>query len=294
LAAPAGAGMSLEMTSALARAARPKPYVQALLEVLSTARLKRHLVLELARKQIAREHAGKTFGLFWGIFQPLFLFGVYALIYGVVFRVKIGGTFELPRNFTIYLLAGLVPWLAFLFLMARATTLLTGNAQLVKQVVFELSLLPIAQTIASCLALVLGLGFVGVYTLVAYASLPVTYLALPLVLVLQFLAMLGAAFALSAIGVFFRDVGDLVQVAGVVLIFLLPIVYLPSAVPSAFQYAVWANPFSYMVWCYQDVLYFGRLEHPEAWVVFTVLALFLFAGGYRLFRRLRPHYADVL
>jgi lipopolysaccharide transport system permease protein len=282
------------MTSTLARVARPKPYVQALLELVALLRAQRYLALEMARKQVATEHAGKTLGLFWGIFQPLFLFAVYAFIYGVVFRVRIGNTYELPLNFTVYLLAGLVPWLSFLLLMARSTTLLTGNALLVRQVVFELPLLPIAATLASCLALVLGVGFIAVYTLFVYASLPVTYLALPLLLLLQFLAMLGSAFALSAIGVFFRDIGDLVQVAGVVLIFLLPIVYLPSAVPGAFELLLWLNPFSYMVWCYQDLLYFGRFEHPIAWVVFTLWAWLSFVGGYRLFRRLRPHYGNVL
>jgi lipopolysaccharide transport system permease protein len=257
-------------------------------------RSKPYLVFELAKKQIATEHAGKAFGPFWGIFQPLFLFAVYAVIYGVVFRVKIGGTFELPLNFTVYLLSGLVPWLSFLFLMARSTTLLSGNAHLVKQVIFELSLLPVAAALASCLALVLGLAFIGIYTLVDHGSVAPTYAVIPVLVALQFLAMLGSAFVLSSIGVFFRDISDLVQMSGIVLLFLLPIVYLPSAVPSSFKFLLWLNPFSYMVWCYQDALYFGRFEHPYAWVVFAGWSLLLFIGGYRLFRRLRPHFANVL
>jgi lipopolysaccharide transport system permease protein len=282
------------MTSTLARAARPKPYLDAFLEVLRLLRERRYLIFELARKQISTEHAGKTFGLFWGVFQPLFLFAVYAFIYGVVFRVKIGGTYELPLDFTTYLLAGLVPWLSFLFLMARSSSLLTGNAHIVKQVIFDLPLLPIGATLAACLPLVVGIGFIGLYTFVANGSIPATYVAIPLLVVVQYLAMLGSAFVLSAVGVFFRDIGDLVQIAGIVLIFLLPIVYLPGSVPEAFQVAVRLNPFSYMVWCYQDVLYFGRFEHPVAWFLFPAGALLLFVGGYRLFRRLRPHYANVL
>jgi lipopolysaccharide transport system permease protein len=282
------------MTSTLARIAWPKPYLQASSELLALVRARRPLLLELTKRQAFAEHAGKTFGAFWGIFQPLFLFAVYAFIYGVVFAVKIGGTYELPRNFTIYLLAGLIPWLVFLMLMAKATTLLTANAALVKQVVFELTLLPTAATLAACLTLLLGIAFVGVYSLAQYGSLPATYLALPVLIALQFLAMLGSAFALSSIGVFFRDISDFVQVAGIVLVFLLPIVYIPSAVPDAFEVLIWLNPFSYMVWCYQDLLYFGRFEHLEAWLIFPLWALFLGAGGYRLFRRVRPHFANVL
>jgi lipopolysaccharide transport system permease protein len=248
----------------------------------------------MTKRQISAEHSGKALGRFWGIFQPLFLFLVYAVIYGVVFRQHIGGTYALPRNFTVYFLAGLVPWLSFLFLMGRATALITGNSQLVKQVVFDVRLLPIAGTLASALPLVLGLGFIAVYTFIVYHSVPVTYLLLPVLVVIQLIAMLGTAFLLSAIGVFFRDIGDFVQIAGVVLIFLLPVVYLPSSIPAAFDPLLWLNPFSYMVWCYQDVLYFGRFEHHACWWIFPLLSLFLLVAGYRFFRRLRPHFSDVL
>jgi|tagenome__1003787_1003787.scaffolds.fasta_scaffold20927186_2 lipopolysaccharide transport system permease protein len=281
-------------TSSITRVLRPRPYVGASRELLGLIVTRRPLIVEMAKRQVATEHSGKTFGRFWGIFQPLFLFAVYAFIYGVVFKAKIGGTTELPRNFTVYFLSGLVPWLSFLFLMARGPTLVTSNVQLVKQVVFELPLLPIAACLAGLLSLVLGLGFIGAYTLYEYHSLPWTYLALPFLVLLQFFAMLGAAFTLAAVGVFFRDIGDFVQVAGVVLIFLMPIVYLPSAVPAAFDPILWLNPFSYMVWCYQDLLYYGAFRHHGAWWVFPLWTAILFAGGYRLFRRLRPHFADVL
>jgi lipopolysaccharide transport system permease protein len=65
-------------------------------------------------------------------------------------------------------------------------------------------------------------------------------------------------------------------------------------VPAAFDPILWLNPFSYMIWCYQDVLYFGSLGHQAAWVIFPAWSLFIFAGGYRVFRRVRPLFANVL
>jgi lipopolysaccharide transport system permease protein len=114
------------------------------------------------------------------------------------------------------------------------------------------------------------------------------------ILVSQFLAMAGVAFVLSAIGTFIRDVRDLVQLSAVVLIFLMPIVYLPNQIPSAFNPLLWLNPFTYMVYCYQDALYFGRFAHPYSWVAFPLWSAFIFTAGYRLFRRVRPFFADVL
>jgi lipopolysaccharide transport system permease protein len=85
-----------------------------------------------------------------------------------------------------------------------------------------------------------------------------------------------------------------VQILNVIGIYLMPIVYLPSMVPGIFQPLLYLNPFSYMVWCYQDAVYFGRFEHPWAWLVFPMLCLGTFVLGYRLFRRLKLMLGNVL
>jgi lipopolysaccharide transport system permease protein len=54
------------------------------------------------------------------------------------------------------------------------------------------------------------------------------------------------------------------------------------------------NPFTYLVYCYQDIFYFGRIAHPWSWLAFPLWSLFCFVAGYRLFRRLRPYFANVL
>ncbi len=77
-------------------------------------------------------------------------------------------------------------------------------------------------------------------------------------------------------------------------VFLMPVFYLPAAVPSIFRPIIYCNPFSYMVWCYQDACYFGRFEHPWAWGVFATLSLGTFYVGYLVFRRLKPMFGNVL
>lgn len=278
----------------LLRVLDPRPYVQAFVELVVLLSRKRTLTYEVARREISSEHTGKALGMFWGLLQPLFLLIVYAFIYGVVFKAKIGGTYALPRNFTIYLLSGLVPWFAFQLSMTKATSVIVGNANLVKEVVFDINVLPIATTLAACLSLLLGLGFITILTLVTYGTLPLTYLALPVIMLAQFFAMAGVAFALASLGTFIRDVRDLVQLSAVVLIFLMPIVYLPNQIPAAFNPLLWLNPFTYMVYCYQDILYYGRFQHQVSWIAFPLGSLLVFAAGYRLFRRVRPFFANVL
>ena len=277
-----------------ARLLDPRAYIRAFAELGSLLFRQRTLTMEMAKREIASEHAGKHLGRFWGVFQPLALLAVYAIVYGVVFRAKIGGTYELPRNYTIYLLSGLVPWFAFQLSMSKSASVIPANAAFVKQVIFDLNVLPLATVIFAFFPLVLGIGFIGVYTLADYHSVPVLYAALPVALLFEFFAMAGVAFALSALGVFIRDIRDVVQLSAIVLIFLMPIVYLPGQVPAAFNPLLWLNPFTYMVYVFQDVLYYGRVEHPLSWIAFGVGSLFAFALGYRLFKRVKPYFANVL
>jgi homopolymeric O-antigen transport system permease protein len=277
-----------------ARLLHPLPYIRAFGDVLRLLHKNRALTVEVVRREIRGQHAGLLLGRAWGILQPLFLMALYAFVFGVVFRVRIGGSFELPRNYTIYSLSGMVPWLAFVQSMARGATAITDNASVVKQTVFQIEVLPVARAITACVPLLVGLLFVAILSLVQYHDVPLTYALVPLLVVLQLIAMTGASFALGAIGAFVRDVREIVQLFSVIGIFVLPIVYLPESVPDVFRPLLYANPFSYVVWAYQDALYYGRFEHPWAWPVFTLGALFTFVLGYRIFRRAKPFFGNAL
>ena len=299
LAGAPGAGARLgraatRTIAALGRLLHPAASVQAFGEVGRLLFRNRMLTAEMTRREIRGEHAGHVLGSSWGIVQPLALMALYAFVFGVVFRVRVGGTFELPRDFTVYMLSGLVPWLALIQALGKSVTAINVNSQLVKGSLFPLEILPVTSALAAALPLLVGVAFIVVYTLAAEGGLPATILLVPVVFAFQLVAMAGLAFALSAVGVFVRDVRQIVPIVSLLGIFVLPIVYLPTAVPEVFQPVLYANPASYLVWTWQDVLYFGRFEHPWAWAVFMVGSVLLFVTSYRLFRKLKPHFGDVL
>ena len=200
----------------------------------------------------------------------------------------------MPLNYTSYLLAGLIPWLAFQESMGKASTTITSNAHIVKQVIFPLEVLPVKTVIATLVSDVVFLALLIIYTLITNHALPWTYLLLPVLIVIQIFAMIGVSYLLSSIGVFFRDIKDVVQIFLSIAFFILPILYLPESVPVAVRYILYINPFSYMIWCFQDILYFGRFAHPWAWLVFSSMSLAVFVIGYRTFRKLKVLYGDVL
>jgi lipopolysaccharide transport system permease protein len=96
------------------------------------------------------------------------------------------------------------------------------------------------------------------------------------------------------VGAYFRDLKDFMQIYCVVGIYLMPVAYLPQWVPDTVRPLLYCNPFSYMVWCFQDVCFFGRLEHPWAWPVFLVGSVLLFLLGARVFRKLKVGFGSAL
>lgn len=271
-----------------------KGHFQAFTEVISLLTRHRDLTWEMAKREISDRYAGQAFGPLWAIAHPLFMMGLYVFIFAFVFKMKIGGTVEMPLDYTTYLLSGLVAWMGCQEAMTKSCTAITSHAALVKQVVFPLEILPVKGVLAALFPQSVSLAILILYVVVTNGSLPVTYLLIPVLLIFQILGMIGVSYLLAPIGAYFRDIKDFVQLFSLAGVYLMPVFYLPTWVPELFKPLLYLNPFSYLIWCYQDALYFGRFEHPWAWVVTSVLSVTVFVLGYRAFRKLKPLLGNVL
>jgi lipopolysaccharide transport system permease protein len=254
----------------------------------------RQLTWEMIKRDITDRYAGQIFGSTWAIGHPLILMAIYSFVFTFIFSSRMGDQADFPRDYTTYLLSGLIPWMSFQEAMNRGSTAILLNANLVKQVVFPLEILPIKGIFSSLLTQGVATLFLMVYVLVKYYSLPWTYLLLPVLIFFQFLAMAGVCYLLAAVGSYFRDLKDVVQVFCIACLYAVPVFYLPSWVPGWFKLIFYLNPFSYMVWCFQDVCYFGRFEHPWAWPVFFALSLLSIVFGNRVFRKLKTMFGNIL
>ena len=153
----------------------------------------RILMYEMAKREITDRYAGQVFGALWAIGHPLILVVVYAFIFGKVMSLKVGGTADMPLDYTAYLLSGLLPWMAFQESLAKGTTAITANSSLVKQVVFPTEVLPAKTVLASLLTQVIGSVCLAVHVLMQSGSLPWTYALLPVLWFFQTLAMIGVS-----------------------------------------------------------------------------------------------------
>ncbi|MBI3411950.1 MAG: ABC transporter permease [Planctomycetes bacterium] len=254
----------------------------------------RTLTLEMARREILDRYAGQVLGVLWMVGHPLIQVAVYIFIFQVVFQVRIGASADNPMDYTVYLLSGLLPWLAFQESMTRGTLVIVGNSNLVKQVVFPLEVLPVKNVLACWATQLIGTALLLAYMVITTGGVPWTIVLLPVLWAAQCLAMIGVSCLLGAVGAYFRDMKDLIQVFCVVGVYLMPICYLPQWVPEVLRPFLYLNPFSYMSWCYQDVCFYGTVAHPWSWPIFLVGSGVVFVLGFSAFRRLKTYFGNLL
>ncbi len=254
----------------------------------------RQLTWEMIKRDITDRYAGQIFGSAWAIGHPLILMAIYTFVFTFIFSTRMGSQADFPLDYTTYLLSGLIPWMSFQESMGRGTTAILSNANLVKQVVFPLEILPVKGIFSSLLTQTVATLFLMAYVAIKFGTLPWTYSLVPLLMFFQFLAMAGVCFILAAVGSYFRDLKDIVQVFCIACLYGIPVFYLPDWLPGWFKPIFYLNPFSYMVWCYQDACYFGRFEHPWAWPVFFSLSFLGIIAGNRIFRKIKTMFGNIL
>src|SRR5262249_19753612 len=147
-----------------------------------------------------------------------------------------------------------------------------NNATIVKQMAFPLELLPL-KTLAGPLsfAAVSLLFLIGYGAWVTQGTIVPAYLVgLPVLIALSLLLFVGLSLLLGSLQVFLRDLKEFVGMFLGIGLFLHPILYFPEAVPEFVRPVLYASPFSYFLFCWQDVMFFGGMARPAAWVITTI------------------------
>lgn len=252
----------------------------------------RTLVKRLSVNDFKTRYAGNYLGIFWAFVQPVVTVLVYWFVFEVGFRS--GAVMEVP--FVLWLVSGLVPWFYFSDGLNGGTSSMIEYSYLVKKVVFKISILPIVKVLSN---MFVHLFFIGITILLFALSGRYPDLYTLQVLYYSFcmtVFVLGLCYATSAIIVFFRDLGQIINIFLQVGIWMTPIMWQYTMLPGRFQWVLKINPIYYVVKGYRDSLidkvwFFENLNQT---IYFWCLTVVIFGIGAFLFKRLKVHFADVL
>jgi len=256
----------------------------------------RYLIDQMIRRDLGQRYKGSYLGFLWSIINPILLLLIYTFIFSVVFKARWRPTDEnMPLGeFAITLFAGLIPFNLFSEVVNRAPTMVTGNVNYVKKVVFPLEVLVVVGVGTALLTSMINIGIVLIASLIFLKVIPPTIVFLPLAYIPLVLLNLGLGWFLASLGVYIRDIGQVVSVLTQVLFFMTPIFYPASSVPEKLRFILVLNPLSIIIGDFRDVLLWGNLFPIKEWIFWILLLGILTILGYVWFMATKKGFADVI
>ena len=253
----------------------------------------RSLLRSLVIRDIETRYRGTMLGFVWVVVYPLMMLAVYAFVFGGVFNARWGGSGDM-KDFVLMLYCGLIVHAVFSETLTRSTSAILSNPSYVKKVVFPLELLPFSHLGSALFNALVGLGLLCIFVLIQHHAIPATALFVPVVLLPLLILTAGLAWFLAALGVFFRDVGQMIGVAMTVLLFLSPVFYPASSMPKLAQKLIYLNPLTFPIEELRAVLILGNQPDWLHWSAYFLVAILVAVAGLWIFQKSRPAFADVI
>jgi lipopolysaccharide transport system permease protein len=252
------------------------------------------LIRSMARRDILARYRGSFGDVFWTVLNPLLLMATYFFVFGIVLQSRFGPD-QSRTGFALYFLAGMLPWLAFSEPVGRAASVILEHRNFVKKLVFPLDTLPVNQVVSGLVTELFGAAVFVVGLLAVRHTVPATVLWLPVLVIPQLMFTLGVCWFLAALGVYMRDLGQIMALVLTMWFFVTPICYQESTnLSPAIAAVMRQNPLYVLVRGYRAVFLEGHAPELFPLVKLWAIALVLFFLGHVWFYRLRKSFADVI
>ncbi|WFA22445.1 ABC transporter permease [Paenibacillus mucilaginosus] len=254
--------------------------------------VQRDLIFNLSKNDFKTRYAGSYLGIFWAFVQPIFTILVYWFVFEIGFRS--GPVNNVP--FVLWFMAGMIPWFFFSEALTNATYSFLEYSYLVKKVVFQIKVLPLVKVVS---ALFIHIFFV-LFIIIIYAAFSyyptIHFIQLVYYSFCIFMLVVCLSFITSALIVFLKDVGQILNLVLQFGMWLTPILWSYQMIPQSYQWLLKLNPMYYIVEGYRDSLINGVWfwERFNQTVYFWSLVVLIMIIGSFIYRKLKPHFADVL
>jgi len=254
----------------------------------------RQLIATLTRREVIGRYRGSVMGIAWSFFNPVLMLAVYTFVFSEVFQARWTGLDASKGSFAILLFVGLIVHGLFAECANRSPSLIMAHSNYVKKVVFPLEVLPVVTLGSAIFHAGVSLIVLLLAQLFLMQTLYWTALSFPLVLLPLGIGTLGFSWLLAALGVYLRDVGQVIGVLTTVLLFLSPVLYPVAALPAAYQPWLTLNPLTYLIEESRNVLLFGLWPDWSSLMLALLIAVLIAAAGFAFFQKARRGFADVL
>jgi lipopolysaccharide transport system permease protein len=234
------------------------------------------------------------FGLLWSFLIPLFSLIVYTFVFSTVLKAKwsVGG--ESKAEFALVLFAGLLVFNLFSDCINRAPTLILNNQNYVTKVIFPLEILALVVVGAAIFQFLIGLGVLLLGFTLIFGLPPSTMFNLPLIIMPLTLLIIGISWFISSLGVYLRDINQIVFLVTTLLMFLSPIFYPVTALPNEYQKLLFLNPLTFIIEQFRVIIFLGEMPNYLGLIAYSLISLLIMFFGFIWFQKTRRGFGDVI
>ncbi len=246
----------------------------------------RELAIELFWIYLKLRYVGSVLGFMWTLLNPVLYIFTYWIVFSQIIRMG------LP-DYPLFLIPGFLAWNFTFSALIGASESILNSQYLITKISFPIEILTLSGVAVALFDFLLALILYLAAIVILPFTLPLTAIALPLVIIIQVLFTVGFALLAACSSVFFRDIPKLIPVLGTMMFFLTPIFYPLSFVPESFQPIIKLNPMTLIVSLYHNLLY-DRIW-PDTWALGStfIMAVVSFIIGCWVFNRKRHILAEL-
>src|SRR5574344_1601340 len=158
----------------------------------------REFIKDNVKKEIRGKYKGSFLGVLWSFVNPLLMTLVYAIVFPYI--LKNG-----QDHYVTFLIIGILPWNWFTTVLNQGTNTIVVNGGIIKKVYFPREILPISIVTSGLINFLISCLIIFIFLICSGIGFSWYILFLPLIVIVQYILLLGIIFITSAIDVYVRD-----------------------------------------------------------------------------------------
>jgi lipopolysaccharide transport system permease protein len=247
----------------------------------------RDVLRVLVSRDFKLRYKRSIFGIAWSLMVPLAQLAVMYVVFHEIIPMNI-------PHYTTFLFTGILPWTWFQSSLLAASGTIVESRELVKQVGFPVAVLPTISIISQLVHFLLALPILGAFLIADGYHFSAALLALPLVILIQFVFSVSLAYMFATIQVTFRDIQYLLGIGLFLMFYLTPVFYDGTTVPARFQLIYQLNPMTHLLHAYRSIFISAKFPDAQPLLILSAVSVGILSAGYAVFLRARDRFVEEL